>query len=212
MNQDLNYTVITADIIDSRKYQNLSEELGKRLKQFNQSPEIAVPFSFFKGDEIQGVLTGFFVYPQLVRQLRYLLLPYKLRIGIGIGTIMGVGTADTSWKMNGPAFYYAREALEGTEESRLSRTMLKSEFEFIDQMVNTLYLLIDSIEDRWTDAQWEAIHLYEKWGTYRRAARDLKIALQNVEKRCSAANWRQVREVEGKLSDLIRFYFELVGE
>lgn len=61
----------------------------------------------------------------------------------------------------------------------------------IDEAINTILFLIDTIQANWTEAQWEAIYYYEKLGTYKKAAEVLNIASQNVGKRCNAARWRK---------------------
>lgn len=66
-------------------------------------------------------------------------------------------------------------------------------------MLNAMLLLLDTVEMGWTDAQWEAVHVYERAGTYAAAGDRLGVAAQNVHKRCQAAHWAVVREAEDAL-------------
>jgi len=113
------YTVITADIMGSRKSNLYTiEELNKKLAKFQYPEEMVTPFKILRGDEIQGVFKGVLTNPQILRRLRYCIYPVQLRIGIGIGNIIEGLDKDTSWQMNGPAFHLARNALDQIKADR----------------------------------------------------------------------------------------------
>jgi len=231
------FTVITADIIDSRKTSISFGDLEKRLINLNYPEEMITPFKILRGDEIQGVFSGFLKTPQILRRLRYCFYPLQLRIGIGIGTIEKGIDKDNSWEMNGPAFYLARNALDQVKADHdLSLTRINSASqkntslknkpdslieknskpkhyigkdisnEGLDLAINTILLLIDTIQRDWTENQWEAVYFYEVMGTYQKAAEKIGIAFQNVEKRCNAANWKQVERAEINIRDIIEMW------
>jgi hypothetical protein len=64
------YTVITGDVIQSRKYNNLSEKLKNKLKEINYPDNMVIPFKISRGDEIQAVFKGNLAFPNLIRQIR----------------------------------------------------------------------------------------------------------------------------------------------
>lgn len=192
------YTVITADIIDSRRQESLVAEKKQGLAGLIV-PGMVTPFTFSRGDEIQAVCAGYLRTPSLLRQLRYHFLPLKLRIGIGLGAITSGLEAESSWQMNGPAFHHARQALDLAKEEQHTMTKLVSGDHQFDQAVNAFFALYDTILSRWTREQWEGVMAYEAAGTYREAATRLGIALQNVEKRCRAAHWRVIQQAEDAL-------------
>lgn len=187
-------TVITADITNSRKYHLLQELLSEKLSKMKQHPAIICPFSISRGDEIQGVLEGWLKAPETVRNIRYCLRPMEIKIGIGIGHIEEKSIKLTSWEMNGPPFHQARSALEDAKKLRGYFTIIKTGVPKFDIFINCILLLIDSIQNKWTEKQWEAVQIYEESGTYELAAKVLKISMQNVEKRCKAANWKQLKQ------------------
>lgn len=205
------YTVITGDVVNSRDYNNLNEILNKSVQKINYPDNTVVPFKISRGDEVQAVFKGAVQFPKLIRQIRYRLLNIDIRFGIGFGEIDEKNDEISSWKMNGPAFYYAREALENTEKTNKFKTRFKSKNK-IDEAINTLLFLIDSFQSEWTDAQWEAIYYYEEKGTYKEAAKKLNIAFQNVEKRCKAANWKEVELAEKSINNLIKDFILVEGE
>ncbi|MFW6014893.1 MAG: SatD family protein [bacterium] len=202
------YIVVTADIINSRQYNNIVDKVEKKISNIDYADndlnqQQFVKYNISRGDEIQGVFKNTFFRPEMIRRLRYQLLPYKIRVGVGVGDISEGIEENNSWDMNGSAFFHAREALDKTKSEKAYNTFYKSYNNLIDEIINTFYLLIDSVMDKWTDAQWEAVNIYEKEETYKNTADILGIAFQNVEKRCDAANWREVRLAEKKLIDII---------
>jgi|SRR6056297_1938226 len=205
------YTVITGDVIQSRKYNNISKKLKNNLKEINYPDNMVIPFSISRGDEIQAVFRGSLVFPNLIREIRYKLNNIDIRFGIGFGEINEENFEINSWNMNGSAFHNARESLEEIEKDNKFKTIFKSGYK-IDEAINTLLFLIDSFQAEWTDAQWEAIYYYEKEGTYQNAAEKLNIAFQNVEKRCKAAKWKEVELAEKTINNLIGDFILVEGE
>ncbi|MDA8233237.1 MAG: SatD family protein [Clostridia bacterium] len=194
-------TVITADIIDSRNHPNFEKSLSAKLAKLDH-PAIISTFSISRGDEIQGITEGWLTAPEIIRYLRYHCRPLKLRIGIGFGAIEDDEIEKSSWLMNGPPFYLARTALEEVQKLRDTLTLIKTGESEFDKFVNCIWLLIDTIQDRWTDEQWEAVHIYDSNGTYEEASKQLGISMQNVQKRCKAARWNQINQAEKILKEI----------
>ncbi|MGE5588909.1 MAG: SatD family protein [Clostridia bacterium] len=197
-------TVVTADIIRSRESRDLMATLPAKLAAV-MHPLLATGFSVSRGDEIQAVCRGPLQAPELVRQLRFACLPLRLRVGVGVGEIEpgpgvpGAHTTASSWDMNGSAFRRAREALESLGKGTAPCTAVRSGDSFFDETANAFWALMDAIQQRWTPAQWDAVHHYERLGTYDAAGKALGIALQNVQKRCKAASWPAVKQAEQAL-------------
>lgn len=205
------YTVITGDVIKSRNYNNINEILNERLKNIKYPENTLVPFKISRGDEIQAVFKGHMSFPKFIRQIRYKLLNLDIRFGIGFGNIDEKSDEISSWSMNGPAFYYAREALESIEKDNIYKTRFKSDNQ-IDEAINTILYLIDTFQSDWTDSQWEAIYYYEEKGTYKEAAQELNIAFQNVEKRCRAAKWKEINFAERSVNKIIKKFILSEGD
>lgn len=199
-------TVVTADIINSRRSNEIVDSLAKKLEDFKHD-ELITPFSMSRGDELQGVINGWLIAPEIIRNLRYHCRPLELRIGIGIGLIEKHRINENSWSMNGPAFHHARMALKETEKNKGITTIIRTEVKELDKFLNCIWLLIDTKQAEWTDKQWEAIQVYDSIGTFEDASTILGISMQNVEKRCRAARWKQIRQAEDTLKQL-QFYLE----
>lgn len=192
-------TVITADVISSRTAGMDPNTMVNSLASIKHT-KLLVPFSPSRGDEIQGVMEGWLPAPQLVRILRWHCRPLKLRIGLGIGYHVGPLTKD-SWQLSGPAFFKARQALDMLGKAKTPGTTLVTGCQALDTLANSSWLLLDTIVNKWTSGQWEAVMTYEKAGTLAAAGKILGVAPQNVQKRCKAAHWNQVRQAEQALGE-----------
>ncbi|WP_051533959.1 SatD family protein [Desulfitibacter alkalitolerans] len=201
-------TVLTADIVDSRRNLQQKEKLKEKLKNYTRDFIIS-SFSMSRGDEIQAIIKGWLQHPNTIRNLRYLAYPLKLRIGIGIGYleeyVINKPLKDP-WSMEGTAFYSARNAVENLKEIKTTMTLFNCSNSYVNKYINTILMLMDTIQDRWTKEQWEAIHKYEELGTYSEAAKILNISYQNVEKRCKAANWKQFYLAEETLAEFDKVF------
>ncbi|NMB25749.1 MAG: hypothetical protein GX986_09470 [Firmicutes bacterium] len=191
-------TVITADIIQSRAKGHAVASLPERLSELKHS-QLLAGFAMSRGDEIQGVLSGWLTAPEVIRLLRYTCRPLHLRVGIGLGVHEG-RLERNPWDLTGPAFFGARSALDDLKRSRRVKTkVVTGGANELDRLLNAIMLLLDTVEMNWTEAQWEAVHVYEALGTYAAAGDKLGVAAQNVHKRCQAAHWNAVREAENAL-------------
>ncbi|TYB81560.1 MAG: hypothetical protein FXF54_14580 [Kosmotoga sp.] len=200
-----NFVVITADIVKSREQDALRGKIVEEIKIFD-CPDFAIPFSVSRGDELQAVLKKPDNIARIIRRLRYFVKPLKLHIGVGIGEIdkHKLQKAQSSWDLTGEIFIRARDALDIAKDSKLYKTFVKTNDESADIYLNTIFLLLDSIESDWTKKQWKAVHTYESEGTYEKASKILKSTIQNIQQHCSSAKWSIVKEAEGKLELLLK--------
>ncbi len=190
--------VITADIIQSRRRRDAAAQAEAGLAALNARyrDQLTAPFTLYRGDEIQGALCGSVDIARALRHLRFFCLGLMLRVGVGRGAITGGLDKEYAWQMDGSAFHYSREALEKIKRRREPATRFAGKNEALWSTVNAFYGLIDSIESRWSEKQWQAVDAYERGGTFEIAARELEISPQSVAKRCRAAGWKAVAEAE----------------
>lgn len=193
------FTVITADVIASRQQPVALADKEVALAGINH-PDLLTAFTVSRGDEVQAVVSRPVLPLDLVRRLRFYCRPLSLRVGLGIGRITNGLEKKNSWDMNGPAFFRSRRALETLKNERRVFTRVYTGDDDFDRLANALLVLMDAVQSGWTDAQWEAVTVYEEKGTYQEAAKILGIAYQNVEKRCRAARWWAVHQAENALA------------
>ncbi len=195
------FAVITGDVIDSKKHPGYLETLKESLSHLHASGLYTL-FNVSRGDELQAVCDNLTSLSVIIRNLRHTCFPLKIRLGIGIGRIDNPNPGMNSWDMTGPAFVLARKALDFIEKSKIPQTILVSEDPFFDRVFNLVYSLVDTIMNGWTPRQWEAVQAYDAERTLVKAAGELKIAWQNVQKRCQAAKWEVVKKAEEELAVL----------
>jgi len=194
--------VITIDVISSKKEKLISQTIREKLLKLNsQHFEFAPALS--RGDEIQCVVAKNKNTFSVIREIRYSLLPYQLKIGIGIGEIEIPEAVRDSWDLSGEAFFRARESLEhlsGADETALE---LNSGDSSKDLAINSILTLMNLIMNDWTITQFNYVMSYEEYGTYERASTALKVSSQNIHKTCKRANWDVIKQIEKNLNQLI---------
>lgn len=201
------FYVIEANLIGSRTGAgSMAMRAEPRLALLNQ-----VYRDSLAGDLIfdrKGILTGLIRpdvhLPRLIRQLRFRLRPYLLRVGIGLGPVLLGLDRDSCRRMKGSGFFYAREAFSRIKKSHKPATFFAGEAAELMQTVNVFYDLIDAVQNRWSEKQWSAVHAYERHGTFELAGRELKLTPQNVNKHCREANWKAVLNAEAHLNYILR--------
>jgi hypothetical protein len=198
------YAVITADIINSRSQTALVSLLKNQLSQIN-SQALLTAFTVSRGDEIQAVCNQLTELPVLIRRLRYVCWPLKLRVAAGIGVIDSAPTDGIdSWQMNGMAFFAARHALDKLKntQGKNPATMIQSDDPHFDLIINTIYSLYDLIINKWTEKQWITVHSYEIHATLLKTAMVLNVSWQNIQKIQKAAHWETIKSTEASMAML----------
>jgi hypothetical protein len=194
----IEFYVVTADIISSRKHENAVTLAEAGLANLNARYRsgLTADFTLYRGDEIQGALGENGGYRPADPPSALSFARSKLRIGVGAGSIATGFGKKYAWQMDGSAFHHSRAALDEIKGRRAAATCFAGERLDKWAVVNAFYGLIDTIQNRWSAKQWQAVDAYECAGTYEAAAARLGISPQNVAKRCQAAGWKAVAEAE----------------
>lgn len=194
------YTVITADVIKSRRIEARGAEQERIIRYLEELNEkfgswLAAGFVLSAGDQIQAVVGRPDRAPEVLRFLRGGLLPLRLRCGIGFGEITtAVHPSNPGW-MDGPAFHRARAGLDEIKDDPYRMTCWRG-FGALDDWLDGLYGLLDAVQSKWTPRQWAAIIAYIRVGRYELAGRNLGISGPGVYKQCRAAHWEAFRRGE----------------
>jgi len=190
------------DVINSKKERLISQTIREKLSKLNdQGFEFAPALS--RGDEIQCVVASDKNPFSVIRAIRFALLPYKLKIGIGIGEIEIPEAVRDSWDLSGEAFFRAREALEDLSGSDETCLKLSSGLSTKDLAINSILTLMNLIMNDWTITQFNYVMAYERYGTYENSAEALNVSSQNIHKACKRAKWDVVKQIEGNLNQLM---------
>jgi len=188
--------IVTCDIIKSRRYSGSErQQLNKLIEQsYSECSELIteadtdkLSFSIIQGDEYQ------FMIP----------LRPRFRAAIGIGDI--AVSADNLYQMDGSAFHFSREAMQRFKDSayRDRSTFFKTGIDKMDEQLNLIAMYNDSLEDKFTAKQIEAIILYRKFGTYEKAASHTGFSIQAIQQRVVTSGWKQISKGFEKQTELI---------
>jgi len=183
MNSVSNNCVITGDIKGSRAFSAadwriIQGRIKKALVDINKSHSSAIlkDFTITLDDEFQGILNtpedsyDIFVHLQNI-------MPVEFRCGIGIGKIEVLSYKIT--EMRGASFFRSREALELAKKSGYPVIVKSSDVEdnLIDDTINTILGLINTLQSTWSTRQKEIVKLCRshKDYTYSDIARELRL-------------------------------------
>jgi|SRR5438876_2998370 len=158
------YAVLIADLVASSTRADVRALLGKKLaaasKRHLDEKLIRLPYSVTAGDEFQTVAGELPSLPALLLDLRSLLQPLSLRLGIGIGRISDRIRPPVN-RLSGEAFQCARRAIESIKGGRLFKfevlTTFASRNKDFDSTINLIYGLHDTLVLQITPKQWETI-------------------------------------------------------
>jgi hypothetical protein len=198
--------VVTCDIFQSQGYASdqrrridsiLKREFTKVSRAYEGAIQTPTSFNVTVGDEFQFVLAKpakayeITVFYRVLASLTGLTPVLTFRAAIGIGEI-AVESKKDSYAQDGRAFHRARTGMNSLKEQKWKgkrRTTLVTGQPFLDDTLDSILLYQDLLEQKWTQAQREAIRWRFALTTYEEIARRLGVAYQNVQKRLKAANW-----------------------
>lgn len=200
------YCAIIGDIVNSRNLQNrnnvqirLKNTLSKINKRYGS--EIAAKFIITIGDEFQGLLKSPNNILEIIDDIKEVLYPIKLRIGIGIGQIDTEINPKMALGADGPAYHYARQAISKLKEistqyeNPKQDTMIiyfsNDDDVFISRnLINALWVAIYLIENNWSEKQRQAVNIViREEMTQRYSANLLNIDQSSLQRRLNAAGY-----------------------
>jgi hypothetical protein len=207
--------VLIADVVLSSREPRLRTVLRERLHRATQAhlreKRIRLPYAVTAGDEFQAVPSGIEAIPELIFDLRRLLRPLGLRIGVGIGRIRGPIKAPVN-HLEGEAFVFARQAIDTVKRESLYRyptlTAFRSARKSFDRIANLVYGLNDTLLLDVTDAQWRTIDVYFGKRRVDRTARKLKVDISTSSRNLKRGNYWQLAEVAATMKALLRDEWE----
>jgi hypothetical protein len=204
------YAVLIADVMGSSTRRHLREALGKTLasasKRHLHRKLIRLPYSVTAGDEFQTISTQLSAVPQLVLELRIMLQPLPLRIGIGFGKISDRIQPPVN-RLGGEAFQFARHSLEdiktGNQFKFESLTAFTSSNPSFDRTINLIYGLHDTLVRNLSAKQWETIEMFLAHPTLESTAGRLKLDASTVSRNLKRGYYWQLSETVKVAGSLI---------
>lgn len=200
------YSVMTGDLVASRKYQNDGQQsIVRILTRMEEKFQHAFPdtvahhISIFRGDSWQIVIKE----PCLALRIAFFSRAFLLsnsddknletRIGIGIGPIDYLPEDNVSAGM-GEAFRLSGLALDQIGRNRYLH--FKSGNQVQDDYINVLLSLADTISDKWSSAQARAVYGALQHKKQKDIARlwEPAISQQSVTRHLQRAGWKSIEK------------------
>lgn len=198
------FAVIVADVVGSGRTRDVRSLLAARLRAattaHREEGRIRLPYAVTAGDEFQTVAGDLDQIPWLLFDLRRRLQPLELRIGVGIGAIPGRLRPPVN-QLSGPAFEYARAAIEEAKERRSASgktTRFHSQNQQFDLLANLIYRLHDALVGQLSKKQWRTVEAYLEKGRVDLAGRTLRIDASTASRNLSRSHlWDSLETIEG---------------
>lgn len=155
------YCALMADIVASRGYDGEERDriqlnLDLIVKTLNviYQKSLVKPVMFSGGDEVQGLFRQPAEAYEYARLLQLLLLPARVRIGLGIGEWSLRVDDDQSTKQDGPAYHLARETVEQMKAQRTVQSLCFGDRDTSRQETfNGIFGMIDALERKQSKGQ-----------------------------------------------------------
>jgi len=173
--------ILMADIVKSSRrnakalMKSFADAVGRVNRQHHR--QIISPLTITLGDEFQGIIRNVPTALQLIFDLEELGMtantPFQLRYVLLEGEIETKINTVKAHAMLGPGLTEARERLLAMKTSR-SRFHVKIKDESRTEDLNLMFIILQGIEDQWTDAQKKIVPAFLKFDDYRKVAAQLK--------------------------------------
>ena len=221
MKLDHIFCAIIGDIVHSRELSNRGEvqkQLEKSLTEVNEKykPHISARFMISQGDEFQGLLETSESITDILDDLQTAMHPVHIRFGIGMGEVLTDIDEANSVRVDGPAYYLAREAVnevrtvETRNGSAGTNVFLRVQNDEMPlNTANTLFSLMDTLRKGCTNRQNDVIRSYkEQQESQVLCAKDLGISQsavnQHLKKSLYFSYWMAEQTVQEELDRIWR--------
>lgn len=195
------HAVIIADVVGSSGRADLRGLLGKKLgaasRKHMREKRIALPYAVTAGDEFQTLTGNLASLPATLLDLRSLLRPLSLRIGIGLGAIPARIQPPVN-RLGGEAFLFARRAIDAIKSGTLFKFEVLTGFQShnaeFNQTINLIYGLHDTLMRGISAKQWEAIQQFLARPTLEHTAARLRVDISTVSRNLKRGYYWQLLE------------------
>ncbi len=208
------YTVITADIVDSRKtesFTRMRDRILDNISRMHLNEKLTLsPYTITAWDEFEVILSRPAHMPRVILDIRRLFFPLQLRIAVGLGTASGVKKRPINVQSGGEAFERARQAIDQlkSEYSKYrALTRFETGNEIFDTIANTIYRLQDSLLQGATARQWATINMQIETGRQDITARRMKLNISTVSRNLKRGYYWHLIETADAMERIVRTYF-----
>lgn len=213
--KNINYVAIIGDIKDSKKTNNryqVQEKLKACLKTINMKYEnqICSKFTITLGDEFQGLLHSAQDLLKIIQEIEFEIHPIRLRFGLGVGDITTQVIKENALGSDGPAYHYAREAIQVVHEQETKRSKyftniyIKENNDLRIKLINMSLASYAYFFNQWGDDTVDTIRIIMEGKTQEEAAKQLKISQSAVVQRIMRAGYYNYHYLFLELNEVLK--------
>lgn len=210
--------VLLVDVVGSRRLEDFRSRrdvlLGRLSQEHLDRDLLLTRYTITSWDEFQAIVAEPVHVPTVVWELRREFHPWELKVAIGLGhldSLPEIGQAVNEVSMGEP-FLRARQAMLELARSKEKYRILTRQHgpaEAVDETMNLIYALVDTLLLKVTPRQWETIKSYEEAGKLELAARHLGIDESTVSRNLQRGSYWQFVEAREGLRKLLQLYPEV---
>ncbi len=205
------YFVIIGDMVQSRKIrerQKVQEAFQQALQRVQQEYELEIvsPLTLTIGDEFQTVLNKADRFFPMINRLEEYLPEIRFRFGLGVGTISTALNRKAAIGMDGPAFHFARQALEQARQHQ-RRFVFACTQPKATKRIDLLFHWIDIVTSTWSKEKHRILRLSQLRLTQKAIAEAIGISQPAVSQHIRQPAFKLVLQtqqvIEEEISDLL---------
>ncbi len=208
------YSVIIADVIDSREIGSFSTQRDARLDALSalhgKNGLILSPYTVTAWDEFQVILSRPEHTPRVIFDLRRLFVPFGLWIAVGMGAATDADRQPINKYAGGEAFERARASADRLKSPSPKYRILTS-FETgnadFDTIANTVYHLQDSLVEGETEKQWATINMQEETRSMEQTAQRLGIDISTVSRNLKRGYYWHLVDTIDAMERIVKTHF-----
>ena len=192
----MNYLIIIGDIVASKEItdrlnfqKKFTDVLVKPNRTFHNS--MISPLTLTIGDEFQAVLWEAMYLFNIMGMIEREIPSVSLRYGIGLGKIDTEINSESAIGMDGPAFHYARTAVE-TARKEGTIYHFKCDDDILQDRINVMLGWLDITLKKWTLQRKEIFYQYNEKKTQQEIARVMGITQPAVSQNINDKAFKQV--------------------
>jgi len=207
----MNYLVLIGDIVASKairnrsQFQNQFEAVLEQASRQYQNIMIS-PLTLTIGDEFQAVFGGTENLFQLIAFVEQQMPSVAFRYGFGLGSIVTEINTQRAIGMDGPAFHFARQAVELARKQEKSHYFTCEDAQ-VQERLNILLSWIDLTMKRWSDQRKGIFYFYRQKMKQRAIAEKMNLSQpavsQNINDESFALLERTQQLVEKEWSQIL---------
>lgn len=161
----MQYIALIGDVIESKEIQNrdqVQQQLRAIMQKVNvQYAEwIVSKFTITTGDEFQALLSHQAPFLRMMDEILLAFRPYQIRFGFGVGEMKTAIDNELSIGADGPAYWYAREAIDFVHEKNdygMTQAAIGYKNAQAVQELNHFLAMSEYIRNSWVSSQMELL-------------------------------------------------------